>query len=345
MLFSKRPRDLTPEDIQRVLSEKVPEGSEVEFKGALSTKKGSVEPWAAGQDRIEDRARNKLLEEVVAFANTYGGWLLVGVDQTAEKPARADAVMPIRACAELAERLRIMCRDCIDPRLPVLDVEGVEMRDDGAGVVVFHVPRSRMAPHRLTPTKGCYRRHADRTEEMDMREIQDLTLQVERGMAAVDRRFKERHEQFATDVRWFRSEGNNAHTFGLRATLLPLTPIYVDRVHGQESVRPILHGFSASVGNIRHRLFVLGGDAAWRPIIRGTVSLDKKEQDLVSREVHCDGLIEYRMMRRQTDLTPLRLAAPWVMGLFCNAICSAENFVELPVLLMWSSALNSRSQI
>jgi len=42
--------------------------------------------------------------EVIAFANAYGGWFLVGVEETKTKPARATAIAPIRDCAELAER-------------------------------------------------------------------------------------------------------------------------------------------------------------------------------------------------------------------------------------------------
>ena len=117
MLFSKRPSELAPEDIQRVVSEKVAEGSEVEFKKGLSTRDGRDHPWETGGE-VGDHARNKLLAEVVAFANTYGGWLLVGIDETVDKPPRAAIPVPIRACAELADRLRLMCRDCIDPRVP-----------------------------------------------------------------------------------------------------------------------------------------------------------------------------------------------------------------------------------
>ena len=55
-----------------------------------------------------------------------------------------------------------------------------------------------MAPHRHTVTKECYIRRADRTEKMTMREIQDLTLQVERGLVKIERRFGEREELFAS---------------------------------------------------------------------------------------------------------------------------------------------------
>ena len=328
MLFSTRPSELTRADIERVVSQKVPEGPEVEFKERLSTKDGKPHPWQTTGGEIGGHARDKLLEEVVAFANTYGGWLLVGIEETKEKPARAAAVAPLRACADLAERLRLMCRDCIDPQPPVLEVEGVPTQDSDAGVVVFHVPRSRLAPHRLKPTKECYRRHADRTEVMDMREIQDLTLQVERGMAAVDRRFKEQQEKFDAHFKQFRSAGNNAHTFGIRATLLSLMPTYIDRVHGNYAVRPPQHAlWCVTQGGSTYKLSIPENKGTWRSTIRGSVLRQSGEGYSLLQEVHCDSLLEYRfLLRKQERENRLYLHVNWIMGMFCNAVCAAEKF-------------------
>jgi Putative DNA-binding domain len=329
MLFNKRSSELTPEDIRRIEAEKVPEGSEVEFKKGLSTRDGRDHPWETGGE-IGEHARNKLLPEVVAFSNTYGGWLLVGIDQTEEKPSRANAVVPIRACADLAERLRLMCRDCIDPRLPVLEVEGVPLQEDGAGVVVFHVPRSRMAPHRLTPTNACYRRHGDRTEEMDMREIQDLTLQVERGMAAVDRRFKERQDQFERAFKVFKIGGGERKAFGIRATLVPLTPIHIDRVHGKDEVRPPVHEiFCTAYGGHTYKLSLYKSHVVWRPTIRGSVCHEGGNGYFLLREVYCEGLLEYgvSLQEKEEQGGPLLyLTVELVIAVFCNALCAAEMF-------------------
>jgi hypothetical protein len=263
-MFGKRPSELTFEDMNRVVSEQVQEGSQVEFKGALPAKGSAVDPWVLGKDQVGEFARNKLVEEVIAFANAYGGWLFLGVDETSTKPARASAVVPIRDCAELAERLGLMCRDCIEPKLPVLELAGVSVAADGAGTVVFHVPRSRMAPHRHTVTKECYIRRADRTEKMTMREIQDLTLQVERGLAAKERRIQERREQFAR--RFTAYQGANTHAFALRATLVPLTSIYVERVHGNHAVSPPLHTLWGTIRDGKPFSIEFGrGGADWRP--------------------------------------------------------------------------------
>lgn len=54
-----------------------------------------------------------------------------------------------------------------------------------------------------------------------MQEIQELTLNVERGLTAIEARFSERAIRFKDNVR-------PSMSLGLRATLLPLSPIYLD---------------------------------------------------------------------------------------------------------------------
>ena len=90
LMFGKRPSEITADDIERVVAEQVQEGSQVELKVTLPARKGD-DPWTTGEGRIGDYARNELVAEVIAFANAYGGWLLLGVEETKEKPARASA--------------------------------------------------------------------------------------------------------------------------------------------------------------------------------------------------------------------------------------------------------------
>ena len=92
-MFGKRPSELTPEDINRVVSEQVQEGSQIEFKGTLPAKGSAADPWVSGKDEVGEFARNKLVEEVIAFANAHGGWLLLGIDETQRPspPGRAQS--------------------------------------------------------------------------------------------------------------------------------------------------------------------------------------------------------------------------------------------------------------
>ena len=251
-MFNKRIDELTKEDIQRVVAEAVLEDAEVKFKETLPAKDGK-DPRIEGGNKIGDRARNEILEEIIAFANTYGGILFLGIQETEDKPARAKKILPIPRCVELAERLKLQCRDCIEPQIPIVEIVGVSTRKkDGAGVVVVQLPQSRASPHRHTVTRECYKRHADRTEKMTMREIQDLTLQVERGMGAIEAKFEERRRQFSQITNKFFGVGESVNKdplgtgMGIRVSLVPLTPIFLDRVHNVDEVRPRLRSFMAS---------------------------------------------------------------------------------------------------
>ena len=324
-MFGKRPSELSKTEIERLIQEAIQEDTGIELKETLPAKGRDRDPWVSGGERIGDRARNEIIEEVIAFANAYGGSLVIGIAETKERPARASKIVPLPRCADLAERLRLQCRDCIEPQVPLLEVAGVPIKEDGSGVVVFGVPKSRMAPHRHTVTRECYIRRADRTEKMAMREIQDLTLQVERGLAAIEAKFEAQRRQFAEQVQAF--VGNRKPAFGVRATLIPLVPLYIERVHNNDAVRPPLLTLSCRIdGEDPYDLFVPIYSAHWRPILRGTRTIDDGDNLSLRREAFCDGLIEYVLLVRQKNAQPPCIYPQWILGLVANAQCAAELF-------------------
>jgi len=323
-LFGKRLHEITKDDIERLVAEAVQEDGEIEFKETLPARKGR-DAWLDGGDRIGDRARNEIIEEVIAFANAHGGTLVLGISESDDKPARAAGVVPLPRCADLAERLRLQCRDCIEPQVSLLEIGAVIIEDDGSGVIVIRALKSRMAPHRHTATKECYVRRADRSEKMTMREIQDLTLQVERGLAAIDSTFDNRSRLFVGRLRSFK--GGGEHAFGMCATVLPLEPIFIDRVHNNDAVRPPSQRIPASMGNDgRFDVFPPPYSLNWRPILRGSRGVDSYNSYEASAEVHCNGIIEYSYLERLKGHDPLQLYPSWVMGMMANALYGAERF-------------------
>ena len=135
------------------------------------------------------------------FANAYGGAVLLGIRESKEKPPVAAKIVPIQRCADLTERLKLVFRDRVEPQLPRIDILAVRTEGE-SGVVIIRVGRSRLAPHRVTRTLVCPVRRSDRCEEMSMREIQDMTLNVSRGLERLERRLLERalHERNLTPL-------------------------------------------------------------------------------------------------------------------------------------------------
>ena len=327
-MFNKRLTDMKVEDIDRLINEKVQEDQHIEFKAKLPFK-GKVDPWYNSQKEISDTARNEILKEVIAFANAYGGWLFIGIEETKDKPARAEEIKPIPNCHELAERFRLMCRDCIDPQLPVIDVAGIVTKDND-GVVVFYTPQSRAGPHRLIQTSDCYVRRADRCEKMTMREIQELTLNLERGLGAVEKTFEKQRELFAKRLQ---GVDNLKHkdVFGIRVTAIPLSPVHVENVHQNMYMQPPLVDIHS---NLRAFSFPLREPwLDWRPILRGTRGIYDHDGFEIRIELTKDGLIEYTLMeisglkKYEDDIDGACGILPkFFMGLVLNALCGVEKF-------------------
>jgi len=293
-ITTKPLREITSEDVREFLERGFAEDDQLEFKQELPSKKGHRDPWMLGELRVGDYARNEILEGIVAFANAHGGTLVIGVEESGEHPKRGIGLMPLPRCTELAARLRLQARDCIEPSLPVLEIEGVPTGDDGSGVVLARVPQSRLAAHRLKPTLQCYVRRADRSEQMTMREIQDLTLQRAQGAARIEARFAERRNLFRTAIETVSRKGN-AQLLAIRATALPVgAELFLRRVHNNPSVLPWSQDLRARWGSVEFELYLpFRGSYNRRPILRGTRDETTGGKTTAWREIQSDGLVEY----------------------------------------------------
>ncbi len=329
-VLSKPADQIIISDIKSLIELEVPEGEQIEFKAELPAKgDGSPDPWMSGENRIGERAKNTILEEAVAFANAHDGALLLGIGESNTNPPVAATISPLPRCAELAERLQLVFRDCVEPPLPRIEIFAVPTEDDD-GVVVIRVGRSRLAPHRVTKTFVCPVRRSDRCEKMTMREIQDMTLNVSRGLERLEKRLSERSTRFQQEFRRLKTPGD---AFGIRMTATPVgDDIQFERVFRQNSIveeleepwRKILYqpgsgetgtrisrdGHIPSVQELRsgrsgsERVVdddLIGPDifpSSWRPRLRAA----RAEPDLNHfstglhrnsyREIHCDGLVE-----------------------------------------------------
>ena len=306
-VLSKPADQIGVPDIASLITSNVPEGEQVEFKESLSTEKGTVEPWMEGKEKIGNQAKEVLLKEAVGFANAYGGAVLLGIGESEAKPPVAARIVPIQRCADLAERLKLVFRDCVEPQLPRIDIFAVPTEGE-KGVVIIRVGKSRLAPHRVRFKKIriCPIRRSDRCEEMSMREIQDMTLNVSRGLERLERQLSERSDRFRQEFKRLRTPEN---AWGVRLTAaLVGDEIRIERVFRQ-------HGLAEEFKEPWHRVLYRQDDQDARSLkgleeYYGTVSLDswkprlratRAESNFTSyndlvynsyRELHRDGLIE-----------------------------------------------------
>ena len=152
-VLSKPADQVDSDDIMSLVTSRIPEGEPVEFKRELPAK-GGQDSWMVDQKKIGQHAKDQILKEVVAFANAFGGVLVLGIEESSAVPRVAQDVHPVPRCVELAERFQLVFRDRVEPHLAHLEVFGVTTSGT-EGVVVFRVPKSRRAPHRITRTWIC----------------------------------------------------------------------------------------------------------------------------------------------------------------------------------------------
>ena len=340
-ILTKPADQLGINDLQALIDSSVQEDERIEFKRGLSAEKGQEDSWYENQ-KLGDKARNAILEKSVAFANAFGGALILGIEESKSRngPGVANKISPIPHCADLADRLTSVFGNCVEPHIPGIEIIPIITQDD-AGAVVIRVGRSRLAPHRVIPSRVCSIRRSDRCEEMTMREIQDLVLNLARGTEKLDTLLTERSKRFEEEFRGFRDWDQDA--IGIRATAAPLgDEIWFDPSH--EALRDEL-AWHSTLAHSGDDLCGLDGGSLkipattkdWRPILRGAkmggyphrptdteLNVTKK----VYREIHCNGLVELGLTSfRSTNLffEPDRyeggiLPAEWLITIFANLL-------------------------
>ena len=138
--FEKSLEQITKADIEWLIQSEVREGTDIEYKRSLPTSDGNDDRWITHGDRIGDAAKNDIVRELIGFASTVGGSLLLGMDETKEKPSRAKAIVPVPNAGSLADKLKMACRDLVEPAIPNLEVTSVPIAQGGEGIVILRVP-------------------------------------------------------------------------------------------------------------------------------------------------------------------------------------------------------------
>ena len=315
-MFDKPLSAVTAADIDQVTKDEVHESDVVEFKEALSTKDGRDDAWYASADKIGDRARDSIIHEVLGFANAHGGTLLLGIKESDNHPKRAVGIRAIPRCADLAARLPHYFRDLVEPPLAPHPIVVPVETDGRGGVILVGVSPSRNAPHRHKATLQSYMRRGEHTQPMTMRDIQDLTLQVERGLNLLERQFSDSAARFKMLCR-------PSTAMAVRATALPLSRVSVPIPHNADVIPPVGR-FSGLVGDRKVSLVLPHAPETFRPILRGLRAHNEDDAAEVVIEVRETGVLEIFFNRREGDGQRNVIYLGWLLGAACNALAIAD---------------------
>lgn len=167
MITPENIRETTIKDIKKLLESNTPEDFEIEYKRELTSDK------------------KELKADVIQFANTYGGILIIGIE---EEDRVAKNIVPITGDID-AVKLQInqTLRSNIEPAIQGLVVQEVEVVD--GFIILIGIPESKNKPHCYVrdEARRFYGRNSSGKFEMDLPHIRDSFLKTHHATIAMDR--------------------------------------------------------------------------------------------------------------------------------------------------------------
>ena len=130
---------ITPEDVQKLVTDSVPEGKTIEYKQDLYNLDASNQEYRV-------RQHEEMLKDISSFANTLGGDLVIGI--------REDNGVAVEVCGfeinnpdSLKLRITQIVQNGIEPRLSFA-IKSIE-HSPGRSVFILRVRQNLIAPHRV----------------------------------------------------------------------------------------------------------------------------------------------------------------------------------------------------
>lgn len=180
MIFDGKPtRDITPDDLRRLVSERVAEDRHLDYK-------------EQAYDQRNPNALYELLKDITAFANADGGYLIMGIRE--DGPRRAMTFVNVENDEAIRRSMIDRCLAHIEPRPRGLDIAALDV--DGNSILVIHVPEADRKPLCARPDAEhhyFWRRYEDGNKLMSTAEIRECFEgdRVHRELAELRREFAE----------------------------------------------------------------------------------------------------------------------------------------------------------
>jgi len=176
---------ITEQDLQELVEAQVPEGLRLDFK---LTQYGN-----------SDSDKRELLKDISAFANTQGGHLLIGVEETGGVATTLTGI-DIDTDKEIL-RMEQILRSGLEPPISSLRIKAIPLAT-GQKVLLMRVPRSWNPPHRII-AQGVKRfciRHSAGVHDASMEELRALFSQSASALEQA-RRFRDERIRLVCDGR------------------------------------------------------------------------------------------------------------------------------------------------
>lgn len=212
-IFSKPISELRLADLQELLDNASIENIRLEFKQ-------------------EAPGKNEMMKKISSFANTYGGWLIIGAAELEGEPGRIGSLPGVDEIPNYKQTLVQWSFDAIGPPIDIQVSEPIPVGDKY--LYVIFIPESDLAPHFLNNRKGIYIRTDEYSQyfEPKMATLDEILRLSGRRKIVLDRRafLIERAKSRFTSYMETSYAGRGRNPNGLGSNLsLVISPRYPDR--------------------------------------------------------------------------------------------------------------------
>ena len=347
-MITKQLFEIGWDDILALIRVEREEDDTIEFKSGFS----SGADFTVFNDKAQREAVDTLLSEVLAFLNTRGGDLVIGIAEAPDR-AVAAAATPVPNVSEVADRLARSFAALIEPAQTSVHLRAiVDPGDPTQGLIVIRVQASLRAPHRSKRTRQCYVRRGNESVPMAMDEIQELTvyrteLRRERQTLLT--------EQFS-DFVIGRSEHRSLPPpiFHVRLVYLPFVDLSLEI--GDPELRCLSRRectyFRADGTQLQNNVALGPLIGGWKPMLRGrrndsfVVRSDDAGLKLASVRLKSRGILTHEFATQYRSKSGVATVHwSWLLGFFAQAAKQLEQLLKIhPSLLPGTLRAGIRSE-
>lgn len=169
---------ISEQDLQELIIAQVPEGFRLDYK---LNAYGRADP-----------DKRELAKDISAFANSHGGHLIIGVEETGGIATNILGIDGIDIDAEIL-RMEQITRSAIEPRITGIRIRAVPLTS-GRKVLIARVPRSWNPPHRVT-SQGSNRFYVRNSAGVHEPGIEELRVMFNQSASALEQARKFRDER------------------------------------------------------------------------------------------------------------------------------------------------------
>jgi len=152
--------DITEDNLKELIEMGVPEGLAIEYKRDIYGN--------------SDQNKKEALKDISSFANSFGGHLIIGIEERNGIANKISGIKNINQDAEI-QRLVNLTRDAIEPRITGIKIRAISVKCGGY-VIIIRIPKSWNPPHRVSykNVNRFYMRNSSGVHEVSVEELRIL---------------------------------------------------------------------------------------------------------------------------------------------------------------------------